>query len=71
MTSVDLKILLFNKKQDEFAMKALLSLAAHIWYYKVTVTIFLKKMFICMKRDNDHNYMKDSLVSLKRNAASH
>ena len=43
MTSVDLKILLFNKKQVEFAMKALLSLAAHIWYYKVIVTIFLKK----------------------------
>jgi len=43
MTSVDLKILLFNKKQVEFAMKALLSLATHIWYYKVIVTIFLKK----------------------------
>ena len=47
-------------------MKALLDLPSHIWYYKVIVTIFLKKMFICMKRDNDHNYMKDSLVSLKK-----
>ena len=71
MTSVDLKILLFNKKQVEFAMKALLDLPSHIWYYKVIVTIFLKKRFICIKRDSDHNYMKDSLVSLKRNAASH
>jgi len=69
MISVGLENWLFKKKV-EFAMKALFSLASHIWYYKVTVTIFLKKMFICMKRDSDHNYMKDSLVSLKRNAAS-
>ena len=48
-------------------MKALLSLASHIWYYNV----FEKRMFICLKRDSNHNYMKDSLVSLKRNAASH
>ena len=69
MISVGLENWLFKKKV-EFAMKALLSLASHMRYYKVTVTIFLKKMFICMKRDNGHNYMKDSLVSLKRTAAS-
>jgi len=38
-----LENLLFNKKQVEFAMKALLDLPSHIWYYKVIVTIFLKK----------------------------
>ena len=31
------------QKKVEFAMKTLFSLASHIWYYKVTVTIFLKK----------------------------
>ena len=30
-------------------MKTLLSLASHIWYYKVTVTIFLKKCLFAWK----------------------
>ena len=30
-------------------MKALFSLASHIWYYKVTVTIFLKKCLFAWK----------------------
>ena len=47
--AVDLENLLFNKKQVEFAMKALLSLATHIWYYKVIVTIFLKKGLFAWK----------------------
>jgi len=61
MILVDLGNLLLIKKV-EFGMKALLSLASHIWYY----IVFEKRMFICLKRDSNHNYMKDSLVSLKK-----